>query len=161
MQDLLLYLDLPCRSIIRLLLYLDLACTLITPIHQKDLDRILPVYVIKTVHIYYLLLSPSINVDLCHHIDSQFTMKPRRPQQSLNLLLFWNIPRLDLHQAYKSKFMLYTYCWTSFMFKTEFIAMPHTFSPETSTSLNRTGLHSLMSLPAPFQVDSQRINAKD
>lgn len=70
MQDLLLYLDLPCRSIIRLLLYLDLACTLITPIHQKDLDRILPVYVIKTVHIYYLLLSPSINVDLCHHIDS-------------------------------------------------------------------------------------------
>lgn len=103
MQNILLYLDLPCR----------LTNNLYAP---KGFGKMFPVYVEKhlakcSLYIVNMCKCWFVSTILIH--GSPGTMKPRLPHQSLNILLCQHMPRLDLLHTYKSDFLLYTYCWTS------------------------------------------------
>lgn len=81
--------------------------------------------------------------------DSPGTIKPRLPHQSLNILPCQHKPKQDLLQIYKSNFLLYTCCWKSSILKSEFVIMPRLILlPESSTLVNYTGLHFLISPPS-------------
>lgn len=138
-----------------ILLHLYLACRFINKAHaRKEFWQNLPCMCRKdcmclpfvTVNMYNILTCTTI---LSH--DSPGTIKPRLLHQSLNILLCQHKPKQVLLQIYKSNFLLYTYCWKSSIFKSEFVVMPRLILlPENSTLVNYTGLCFLVfPLPPP------------
>lgn len=113
-----------------ILLYLNLPCSFMNNSHSpKGFGQDVPCICRKDCAYVLFIVA---NMFKCCFVStilihgSWWTMKPQLLQQSLNILPFQDIPRLDLLQTNKFKFLLCTYCCISLIFETDFIIVPHT-----------------------------------
>ena len=113
-----------------ILLYLNLPCSFTNNSHSpKGFGQDAP-YTCRKDCTYVLFIVA--NMFKCCFVftifihGSGWTMKPQLLQQSLNILLFQDIPRLDFLQTNKFKFLLCTCCCISLIFETDFVVVPHT-----------------------------------